>query len=79
MLEESYARFAEDIAFECSGVPLHHRDLDRLTRDLAAHLQSLELNKGDRVAVMLPNVLQYPLAVFAILRAGMAVVNVNPL
>ncbi len=79
MLEESYTKFADDVAFECAGVALRYRDLDRLTQDFAAYLQSLGLNKGDRVAVMLPNVLQYPVAVFAILRAGMAVVNVNPL
>ncbi|MES2265067.1 MAG: AMP-binding protein [Pseudomonadota bacterium] len=78
MLEESYARFGDRTAFECAGVVLSYSELDRLTRDFTAYLQSLGLRKGDRVAVMLPNVLQYPVAVFAILRAGLAVVNVNP-
>ncbi|NRR31946.1 AMP-binding protein [Oxalobacteraceae bacterium] len=78
MLEDSYARFAGEIAFECAGEVLRYRDLDRLTRDFAAYLQGLGLRKGDRVAVMLPNMLQYPIAVFGVLRAGLVAVNVNP-
>jgi long-chain acyl-CoA synthetase len=80
MLEASVARYRDRIAFESFGVGLSYGDLDRLSRDFAAYLQgSLGLKKGDRVAVMLPNILQYPIAVFGILRAGLTVVNVNPL
>lgn len=79
MLEDSYAKFSDATAFECGGASLRYSDVDRHTCDFAAYLQSLGLKKGDRVAVMLPNVLQYPVAVFGILRAGLTVVNVNPL
>ena len=58
---------------------LTYGDIDRLSRDLAAYLQGLGLKKGDRVAIMMPNVLQYPVAVAAVMRAGFIVVNVNPL
>jgi long-chain acyl-CoA synthetase len=80
MLEASVARYRDRIAFESFGVGLSYRDLDRLSRDFAAYLQgSLGLKRGDRVALMMPNILQYPIAVFGILRAGLTVVNVNPL
>jgi len=59
---------------------LSYDDVDRLSQDFASYLQNvLGLNKGDRVALMMPNLLQYPIAVFGVLRAGMVVVNVNPL
>ncbi len=62
------------------GVTLSYRDIDRLSSAFAAYLQQvLGLDRGDRVAIMLPNVLQYPVALFGILRAGLVVVNVNPL
>jgi long-chain acyl-CoA synthetase len=80
MLEASVARYREQPAFESFGVRITYADLDRLSRDFAAYLQSkLGLKKGDRVAVMMPNILQYPVAVFGILRAGLVVVSVNPL
>jgi long-chain acyl-CoA synthetase len=80
MLEWSVARYAERPAFESFGVRISFTELDRLSRDFAAYLQSsLRLQRGDRVAVMMPNVLQYPVAVFGILRAGLTVVSVNPL
>jgi long-chain acyl-CoA synthetase len=80
MLEASVARYREQPAFESFGVRISYADLDRLSRDFAAYLQSkLGLKKGDRVAVMMPNILQYPVAVFGILRAGLVVVSVNPL
>ena len=67
-------------AFTNMGHSLSFGDLDQLTRYFGAYLQKVAgLEKGDRVAVMMPNVLQYPVAVFGILRAGMCVVNVNPL
>jgi long-chain acyl-CoA synthetase len=80
LLEASFARFADLPAFSNLGTEMSFSDADRLSRDFAAYLQSLpDLELGDRVAVMLPNVLQYPVAVFGILRAGLVVVNVNPL
>jgi long-chain acyl-CoA synthetase len=80
MLEASVARHASQPAFESFGVRITYAELDRLSRDFAAYLQSsLRLQRGDRVAVMMPNVLQYPIAVFGILRAGLIVVSVNPL
>ncbi|MBB4239640.1 long-chain acyl-CoA synthetase [Rhizobium tropici] len=73
------ARYADRPAFTSMGKSITYRDLDLQTRKIAAWLQSLDLQKGDRVAVMMPNVLQNPIAVYGILRAGLVVVNVNPL
>jgi long-chain acyl-CoA synthetase len=68
------------VAFVQMGRELTYRQLDALTRDFAAWLQNeAGLQKGDRVALMMPNVLQYPIAIFGVLRAGMVVVNTNPL
>ncbi len=67
-------------AYTCMDKTLTYGELDQLTRQFAAYLQSeLHLEKGARIALMMPNVLQYPVALFGILRAGMVVVNVNPL
>ncbi|NTI20990.1 long-chain fatty acid--CoA ligase [Rhizobium rhizogenes] len=79
LLEESCARYADRPAFTSMGKSITYRDLDIQTRKIGAWLQSLGLQKGDRVAVMMPNVLQNPIAVYGILRAGFVVVNVNPL
>ncbi len=80
MLADAVTRFAERPAFHNLGCTMTYAELDRLSRDFAAFLQGLPgMGKGDRVAVMAPNILQYPVAVFGILRAGMTVVNVNPL
>ena len=80
LLEASFKRFADLPAFSNLGTQMSFAEADKLSRDFAAYLQSLPaLEPGDRVAVMLPNVLQYPVAVFGILRAGLVVVNVNPL
>jgi long-chain acyl-CoA synthetase len=80
LIGRSCERFRALPAFENMGVTLSYDDVDRLSQDFAAYLQhGLGLNRGDRVAVMMPNVLQYPVAIFGILRAGMVVVNVNPL
>lgn len=80
LLAGSVARFGDRPAFENFGVQMSYAELDRRSRDFAAYLQSgLGLRKGDRVAVMMPNVLQYPIALFGILRAGLIVVSVNPL
>ncbi|OGA47938.1 MAG: long-chain-fatty-acid--CoA ligase [Betaproteobacteria bacterium RIFCSPLOWO2_12_FULL_62_58] len=80
MLEHSCERFRDKPAFLNMGVTMTYGELDRLSRDFGAYLQKeLGLQKGDRVAVMLPNLLQYPVALFGALRAGLTVVNVNPL
>src|SRR5204863_5746091 len=63
----------------CLYKPINYRDLDEMSQALGAYLQSKGLQKGARVALMMPNVLQYPIATAAVLRAGYAVVNVNPL
>jgi len=80
MLEGAMRRFAERPAFRCFGETLTYADTDRLSRAFAAYLQNrLGVKKGDRVAVMLPNIPAFPLAMLGILRAGAAQVNVNPL
>ena len=80
MLEWTVAQFGAKPAFHNLGRSLRYDELDRLSRDFAAFLQQLPgLAKGNRVAVMSPNLLQYPVALFGILRAGLTVVNINPL
>jgi long-chain acyl-CoA synthetase len=79
LLEESFAKFAHRKAFICMDKSISFRDLDEMSLALAAYLESKGLAKGARVALMMPNVLQYPIAIAAVLRAGFAVVNVNPL
>ncbi|GAB3627360.1 long-chain fatty acid--CoA ligase [Pandoraea terrae] len=76
---QSCHKFADRPAFHNLGTTLTYSDLERLSLDFAAYLQSLGLARGARVAIMSPNLLQYPVAVFGILRAGLVVVNVNPL
>ncbi len=79
LLEESFAKFADRKAFICMDKSISYRDLDQMSAALGAYLQSKGLAKGARVALMMPNVLQYPISTAAVLRAGYAVVNVNPL
>jgi len=80
MVTESLTKYADRSAFVQMGREMTYRQLDALTRDFAAWLQNeAGLQKGDRVALMMPNVLQYPVAIFGVLRAGMVVVNTNPL
>lgn len=80
MFETSVSRFADQPAFVNMGATLTYRKLEERSRAFAAYLQNeLKLEKGDRVAIMMPNLLQYPIALFGVLRAGMVVVNVNPL
>ena len=79
VLERSCALFGNHIAFSNMGTTMSYAELDRHSRDFAAYLQKvLHLRKGDRVALMMPNLLQYPVALFGTLRAGLVVVNVNP-
>ena len=79
LMQDSFKRFGDRRAFTFLGRALTYSELDRLSKVFAAYLQSLGLEAGDRVAIMLPNTLQYPIAVAAILRAGFVVVNINPL
>jgi long-chain acyl-CoA synthetase len=80
MLAFACERFAARPAFHNLGRSLSYAELDRLSRDFAAYLQGLPgMAKGERVAIMAPNLLQYPVVLFGILRAGLTVVNVNPL
>lgn len=79
LIEESLKKYANLPAYKFMGKAISFARLDEASRALAAYLQSIGLDKGDRVAVMMPNVPQYPVAVCAILRAGYVVVNVNPL
>jgi len=79
VLKRSCERFADLPAYSNMGASLTYAELDQYSRDFAAYLQnSLGLHKGDRVAIMMPNLLQYPVALFGVLRAGLVVVNVNP-
>ncbi|MDD2729992.1 AMP-binding protein [Malikia sp.] len=79
LLEHSFARHADRTACSFMGCDFSYAELDRHSRALAACLQGLGLRRGERIAVMLPNLPQYPVAVAAILRAGCVLVNVNPL
>ncbi|HXF47246.1 MAG TPA: long-chain-fatty-acid--CoA ligase [Burkholderiaceae bacterium] len=79
LIEASVAKYRQRPAYRCMGKTLTFDDVDKMSAQFGAWLQSKGLAKGARVAVMMPNVLQYPIAVFGILRAGCTVVNVNPL
>jgi long-chain acyl-CoA synthetase len=79
MMEESFKKFADRPAYSFMGKEQSYKQVDELSQTFGVYLQSLGLAKGDRVAVMMPNVLQYPIAVAGILRAGYTLVNVNPL
>jgi long-chain acyl-CoA synthetase len=79
LLEESFSKYANRCAYSFMGKDISYAQTDQDSLAMAAYLQSLGLSKGDRIAIMMPNVPQYPVAVAAILRAGFVVVNVNPL
>lgn len=79
VFERSIQLFGKRDAFVCMDKRITYKELDQKSRQFAAYLQSLGLKKGARVAVMMPNVLQYPVALLAIIRAGYVLVNVNPL
>ncbi|SHN44856.1 long-chain acyl-CoA synthetase [Duganella sacchari] len=79
LLEESFRKYADRNAFVCMDKFLTYGELDQLSQKMGAWLQSKGLQPGARVAIMMPNVLQYPVAMAAVLRAGYTVVNVNPL
>ena len=79
LMDESFRKFADRRAFICMDKAISYKELDEMSIALGAYLQGLGLKKGARVAIMLPNILQNPVASAAILRAGFTVVNVNPL
>src|SRR6201996_82728 len=79
LLEEAFREHRAKPAFVCMGQEMSYSELDALSRKLAAWFQSKGIARGARIAIMMPNVLQYPVAIAAILRAGYVVVNVNPL
>ena len=79
LLEDSFLKHADKPAYSMMGQEFKYHRLETYSRKLATYLQKLGLQRGDRVAVMMPNILQYPIAVMAILRAGFVLVNVNPL
>ncbi len=79
LLDEAFKKYGSRPAYTCMGATLTYRDLDTNSAAIAAWLQSKGLTKGKRVAIMMPNILQYPVVLAAVLRAGCTVVNVNPL
>jgi len=79
VFEESVAKYAARPAFSCMGKAITFAELDTLSRAFGAYLQGIGCTKGTRVALMMPNILQYPVCLFGTLRAGCTVVNVNPL
>ncbi|MBI2786437.1 MAG: AMP-binding protein [Legionella longbeachae] len=79
LFQEACRHYAKKTSYSNLGSSITFEELNELSRDFAAYLQQLNLNKGARVAIMLPNVLQYPVALFGIMRAGYVVVNMNPL
>jgi len=79
LFEKSCHRYKDRVAFHNMGADLSFSELDFLTRNFAAALQAMDLQAGDRIALMMPNILQYPVALFGALRAGLVIVNTNPL
>jgi long-chain acyl-CoA synthetase len=79
LMEESFTRYADRTAYSFMGKDVSYADVDHQSRAFACYLQGLGLVKGDRVAIMMPNCPQYPISVAGALRAGLIVVNVNPL
>ncbi|CAN1488807.1 CaiC Acyl-CoA synthetases (AMP-forming)/AMP-acid ligases II [Burkholderiaceae bacterium] len=79
LLEESFTRYANRPAYWCMGKHFSYRDIDLASKKLAIYLQSLGLEKGARIAIMLPNIPQYPIVLYGVLRAGYIVVSINPL
>lgn len=79
LFEKSCKQFADRVAFENMGATLTYAEVDKLSLHFAAYLQSIGMQKGDRIAIQMPNMLQFPIAFFGALRAGLIVVNTNPL
>lgn len=79
VFERNFSRYGKKTAYICMGAEISYKQLDLYSRQIASYLQSLGLVKGDKVGVMMPNLLQYPVVALGIIRAGMVLVNVNPL
>lgn len=79
LFEKSCAKFKDRVAFENMGIEMTYGETEKLSKDFAAYLQSIGLQRGDRIAIQMPNLLQFPVAFFGALRAGLTVVNTNPL
>ena len=79
LLDEAFKKYGSLPAYTCMGVTMTYRQLDENSAAIGAWLQSKGLGKGKRVAIMMPNILQYPVVLAGVLRAGATVVNVNPL
>jgi long-chain acyl-CoA synthetase len=79
LFDESFEKFRKKPAFSCMGKELTYDQIDRMSRNFGAYLHSRGLEPGDKIAIMMPNLLQYPIALFGALRAGMVVVNTNPM
>ena len=80
LFDDTCKKYRDDVAFECMGVKLTFGQVDKLARDFAAYLQQeLKLQKGERIAIQMPNLLQFPVAFMGAIRAGLIVVNTNPL
>jgi long-chain acyl-CoA synthetase len=79
LFDEKLKKYADKVAYENMGATLTYRQVDELSRNFAAYLQNLGLKKGDRIAIQMPNLLQFPVAFIGSLRAGLIVVNTNPL
>ncbi len=79
LLEETFKKFAEKKAFSCMGKEMTYAQVDKYSTQFGAYLHSRGLEPGDKVALMMPNLLQYPIALFGCLRAGLVIVNTNPL
>jgi long-chain acyl-CoA synthetase len=79
LMDEAFTKYAAKPAYECMGKKMTFGEVDAASQKLGAYFQSLGFQRGDRIAIMMPNVLQYPIALAGIMRAGFVVVNVNPL
>ena len=79
MFKETFAKYGNRAAFSCMGKELSYTEVDKYSKQFGAYLQSRGLEPGDKIALMMPNLLQYPIALFGALRAGLVVVNTNPL
>lgn len=79
LIDEGFTKFKSNAAYANMGKEMTFGELDILSRNFAAHLQAVGMQKGDRIAIQMPNCLQYPVALFGALRAGLTVVNTNPL
>ncbi|MGM8888293.1 AMP-binding protein, partial [Psychrobacter sp. 1U2] len=75
VFERNFRRYGQKTAYLCMGASITFKQLDLYSRQIASYLQSLGLDKGDKVGVMMPNILQYPIVMLGIIRAGMVLVN----